>query len=123
MRALKSARGDRQWLVLYVVVCLEVGIFLTLVPWSAIWERNYFLEIYPSLRAILLAPAVRGAVAGLGAANIYMGLKEVMNLRRAIIVVEDSPPGDRDAGGSSGADEGIGRESAREPIATAEEGH
>jgi len=74
--------GDRQWFILYVVVCLEVGIFLTLVPWSAIWERNYFLEAYPSLRAILLAPALRGAVAGLGLANIYMGLSEVLNRRR-----------------------------------------
>jgi len=74
--------GDRQWFILYVVVCLEVGIFLILVPWSAIWERNYFLEAYPSLRAILLAPALRGAVAGLGLANIYMGLSEVLNRRR-----------------------------------------
>jgi len=74
--------GDRQWFILYVVVCLEVGIFLALVPWSAIWERNYFLVAYPSLRAIVLAPALRGAVAGLGLANIYMGLAEVLNRRR-----------------------------------------
>ncbi len=74
--------GDRQWFILYVVVCLEVGIFLTLVPWSAIWERNYFLEAYPTLRAFLLAPALRGAVAGLGLANIYMGLSEVLNRKR-----------------------------------------
>ena len=76
--------GDRQWFILYVVVCLEVGIFLLLVPWSAIWERNYFLEAYPSLRTILLAPAIRGAVAGLGLANIYMGLSEVLNRRRKV---------------------------------------
>ncbi len=74
--------GDRQWFILYVVVCLEVGIFLVLVPWSAVWERNYFLEAYPSLRPILLAPAVRGAVAGLGLANLYMGLSEVLGRRR-----------------------------------------
>jgi hypothetical protein len=76
--------GDRQWFILHVVVCLEVGIFLTLVPWSAIWERNYFLEAYPSLRAVLLAPAIRGAVAGLGLANIYVGLSEVMTRRRRL---------------------------------------
>lgn len=74
--------GDRQWFILYVVVCLEVGIFLTLVPWSAVWERNYFLDAYPTLRAVLLSPSVRGAVAGLGLANIYMGLNEVLNRRR-----------------------------------------
>ena len=84
--------GDRQWFILYVVVCLEVGIFLLLVPWSAVWERNYFLEAYPSLRAILLAPAIRGAVAGLGLANIYMGLSEVLNRRRRTPRESQLPP-------------------------------
>jgi hypothetical protein len=83
--------GDRQWFILYVVVCLEVGIFLTLVPWSAIWERNYFLEAYPSLRTILLAPALRGAVAGLGLANIYMGLSEVMNRKKRVPCESEIP--------------------------------
>jgi hypothetical protein len=123
MRALKRERGDRQWLVLYVIVCIEVGVFLTLVPWSGIWERNYFLGLYPALRPILLAPAVRGAVAGLGAANIFMGLKEVLNLRRASITEKDSRAAVGDPGGASGADDEIGRESGREAIAPAEERH
>ena len=70
--------GDRQWFVLYVLVCFEVGIFLLLVPWSAIWERNYFLDAYPSLRPILLSPTLKGAVCGLGVANIYVGVTEVL---------------------------------------------
>ena len=75
--------GDRQWVVLYVLVCLEVGIFLMLVPWSAIWERNYFLEAYPSLRPIVLDPVFRGAVAGLGLGNVYLGISEVFHRRQA----------------------------------------
>jgi hypothetical protein len=74
---------DRQWLILYVVVCLEVGLFLALVPWSVVWERNFFLEAYPALRPILLAPVIRGAVTGLGVANVYMGFREILNRRRA----------------------------------------
>ena len=74
--------GDRQWFILYVLVCIEVGIFLALVPWSAIWERNYFLETYPSLRSVVLATTFRGAVAGLGLANIYLGLNEVLDRLR-----------------------------------------
>ena len=73
--------GDRQWFILYVLVCLEVGIFLFLVPWSAIWERNYFLQAYPSLRPIMLAPSFRGAVTGLGLANVYVGLRELLRGR------------------------------------------
>ena len=76
---------DRQWFVLYVLVCLEIGLFLTLVPWSAIWERNYFLEAYPGLRPYMLAPTLRGAVCGLGLANIYLGISEVLNRWRASI--------------------------------------
>ena len=78
--------GDRQWFVLYVLVCLEVGVFLVLVPWSAIWERNYFLETYPTLRPVLLSPALRGAVCGLGVANIYVAVTEVLHRFRKTIV-------------------------------------
>ncbi len=76
--------GDRQWFVLYVLVCLEVGFFLMLVPWSAIWERNYFLEAFPDLRPVLLSPTLRGAVCGLGLANVYLGVAEILNRLRAV---------------------------------------
>lgn len=120
MPGLKSEMGDRQWFVLYVVVCIEVGIFLTLVPWSAIWERNYFLQLYPTLRAILLAPAFRGAVAGLGVANIYMGLREVLNRRRTSNAEKKSTPEEHDTGLGAAPDSGI-PQSEREAIAAAEE--
>lgn len=74
---------DRQWFVLYVLICLEVGLFLMLVPWSTIWERNYFLEAYPELRPWLLSPAFRGAVCGLGLANLYLGVTEILNRFRS----------------------------------------
>ena len=78
--------GERQHFVLYVLVCLEIGIFLILVPWSVMWERNYFLEALPALRPILLSSVLRGAVAGLGLANIYMALREVIVRRQDTVV-------------------------------------
>jgi hypothetical protein len=86
---------DRQWFVLYVLICLEVGIFLMLVPWSVIWERNYFLEAYPGLRPLLLDPTFRGAISGLGVANVYVVLHEVMERRRqtALSTTELFPSG------------------------------
>ena len=81
---------DRQWFVLYVLVCLEVGFFLILVPWSAIWERNYFLEAFPNLRPILLSPSLRGAVCGLGLANVYLGLAEILGRLRMRAPLEQS---------------------------------
>lgn len=78
--------GERQRFVLYVLVCLEIGIFLILVPWSVMWERNYFLEALPSLRPFMLSSILRGAVAGLGLANIYMALREVIVRREETAV-------------------------------------
>jgi hypothetical protein len=86
---------DRQWFVLYVLICLEVGVLLILVPWTSIWERNYFLQAYPTLSSLMLEPAFRGAVSGLGVANIYLGLHEILWRRRrpAVSEVELFPGG------------------------------
>ena len=51
--------------------------------WSAIWERNYFLEAFPTLRPVLLSPTLRGAVCGLGLANVYLGVTEILMRLRA----------------------------------------
>lgn len=82
MRTIAAVK-DRQWFVLYVLVCLEVGVFLLLVPWSIIWGRNYFLQVFPEMSGVMLHPIVRGAVSGLGAANLYVGLGEVWRRRTA----------------------------------------
>jgi hypothetical protein len=86
---------DRQWFVLYVLVCLEVGVLLILVPWTSIWDRNYFLQAYPTLSSLMLEPAFRGAVSGLGVANIYLGLSEILwrHRRPSADSVELSPGG------------------------------
>lgn len=100
--------GDRQWFVLYVLVCLEVGFFLMLVPWSAIWERNYFLEAFPHLRPIILSPTLKGAVCGLGVANVYVGVAEIFKRLRSSrerSSAYDEDEHDLVSGGSRGASE------------------
>ncbi len=52
--------------VLLLLVWLDVGLVLILIPWSNFWETNYFLNSYPGLIPILLNPYLRGAVSGLG---------------------------------------------------------
>jgi len=60
--------------VLFVLVLFELGIFLIILPWSAIWEQNFFLNRYPSLIHILLNPAMRGIVSGLGLLDIFVAI-------------------------------------------------
>jgi hypothetical protein len=71
--------------LLYVAYFLEVGLLLVLVPWSAFWERNYFVGIFPALLQVLRNNYLRGAVSGLGIVNLLMGfhdLSDVLMARR-----------------------------------------
>ncbi len=47
---------------------------LILIPWSAFWDRNYFVESVPSLHALLTNNFVRGAISGLGVVNLLAAL-------------------------------------------------
>jgi hypothetical protein len=48
-----------------------------LIPWSAFWERNYFVEWSPALMGVLTSNYTRGAVTGLGLLNVWAALAEL----------------------------------------------
>jgi hypothetical protein len=48
----------------------EVGVVLLFLPWLSLWDQNFFLIHYPTLRPYLLNPSVRGVITGLGALDI-----------------------------------------------------
>jgi hypothetical protein len=54
---------------------LELGLALMLVPWSNVWETNFFLYQYPALGFIVKNPFLRGAISGLGLMNIFLSLE------------------------------------------------
>ena len=56
--------------VVLILLCFEIGVVLFLIPWSAFWERNYFLDRYPALIPYVLNPYFRGAVSGLGVLDV-----------------------------------------------------
>jgi hypothetical protein len=58
----------------------EVGLVLTIVPWSTYWERNYFAELIPLLQPFLTNNFVRGAVSGLGVVNLFAAAAELFSL-------------------------------------------
>jgi hypothetical protein len=59
---------------LLVVVCFEMGALLLYLPWSGFWEQNFFLFHFPSLIRLVLHPAFRGAVSGLGILDIILAV-------------------------------------------------
>ncbi|HEY2645399.1 MAG TPA: hypothetical protein VGI34_00410 [Candidatus Acidoferrales bacterium] len=61
--------------LLHGLLCLDVfllGVLLLLVPWLGYWQNNFFLDKFPSLIPILMHPAMRGAVTGLGGLDILL---------------------------------------------------
>lgn len=69
--------------LLYVAYFLEVGLLLVLVPWSAFWERNYFVGMFPPLLDVLRNNYARGAVSGLGIVNLLVGFHDLADLLMA----------------------------------------
>lgn len=70
--------------VLSVISSLLVGIILAVIPWTGLWDSNYLLQPYPSLRLLVLSPFARGTVTGLGLVNIVLAVHEAyqhLNMR------------------------------------------
>jgi hypothetical protein len=74
---------QRVWLVVFVLFCLEVGIILTVLPWTRLWTDNSLLISFPAFKEFLNHNFVRGLVSGLGLIDIWMGVAEAVTYREA----------------------------------------
>jgi len=68
--------------IIYIVFCLELGIFLFILPWATFWSQNYFIDHFPALSEISHNNFLRGAVSGLGLADICLAILEIWHLLR-----------------------------------------
>src|SRR5918998_6741352 len=81
--------------IFYIILCLEVGIVLTLLPWYSPfglsdWGNNYFL-LYAAqktglqgLQRAVSSGWVRGAVTGLGLLNLGIAFWEITHFRQTV---------------------------------------
>jgi hypothetical protein len=56
----------------------EAGLVLLILPWSAFWDRNLFLQWSQTLFEVTRSAYLRGAVSGLGFLNLWIGIIEVI---------------------------------------------
>ena len=70
--------------VILLLLWLEMGLLLVLLPWSEYWEANYFLNRFPSLIHYLLNPYVRGAISGLGLVDAILAAETFRRRATAI---------------------------------------
>lgn len=79
-----------------VIFFLEIGFVLTVAPWSAYWDRNYFAETLPAIHGVITNNFVRGAVSGLGLINVCAAVADLIGMfmtrpPAADVTVADSP--------------------------------
>ena len=73
---------SRVLVVLFVALCIEVGILLMVLPWyGRIWTDNSFMLAHPWLRSVAAGSFVRGLVTGLGLVDIWLGIWEAARYR------------------------------------------
>jgi hypothetical protein len=77
--------------IVYIAFCFELGVFLFVLPWVSLWTRNYFFEHSPLFASIAGDYYLRGAVSGLGLADVWLAFFELWRLRRELGLV-NSPP-------------------------------
>jgi hypothetical protein len=88
--------------IFYIILCLEVGIVLTLLPWYAPfglsdWGDNFFL-LYAAqktglqgLQHAVSSGWIRGAVTGLGLLNLGIAVWEITHFRQTVRALEGTP--------------------------------
>src|SRR2546423_10551996 len=88
--------------IFYIILCLEIGIFLTVLPWwpqgmwgISDWGNNYFL-LYAArrtgiqgLQAVIASGWVRGAVSGVGLLNLGIAFWEIFNFKRTVAALQN----------------------------------
>lgn len=99
--------------IFYIVLCLEIGIVLTLLPWIpqgtlglSDWGNNYFL-LYAArktgsytLQTVVASGWMRGAVTGIGLLNLGIAFWEIFHFRQTVRALQESV----EPGGSSHKD-------------------
>jgi hypothetical protein len=98
--------------IFYIILCLEIGIALTVAPWwpqgmwgFGDWGNNYFL-LYAAqktgihgLQAVVASGWVRGAVSGIGLLNLGIAIWEIFHFKQTVTALQNqiAPPREPDA--------------------------
>jgi hypothetical protein len=92
--------------IFYIILCLEIGIFLTVLPWwpqgmwgLSDWGNNYFL-LYAArktglqgLQTVVASGWVRGAVTGVGLLNLGIAFWEIFNFKQTVRALQQQTEG------------------------------
>ena len=66
--------------LLLIAYLIEAGLLLLIGPWSALWDRNLFVQSIGGLSELAKSGFVRGAVSGVGVLCVGAGLADLATL-------------------------------------------
>ncbi|HEX3142563.1 MAG TPA: hypothetical protein VHQ64_01240 [Pyrinomonadaceae bacterium] len=93
--------SSRLTVIFYIILCLEIGVVLTFLPWVSHgflglsdWGNNYFLlaashRVGFGVQRVVASGWMRGAVSGIGLLNIGMAFWELFNFRRTVRALDE----------------------------------
>jgi hypothetical protein len=74
---------SRPLAILYILFCFEIGVCLLVFPWmTRVWGNNFFVGHYPWVASLAQNYFVRGAISGLGVADMWLALYELRHFPR-----------------------------------------
>ncbi len=84
----------------FIVLCILLGIYLILAPWDMLfgnWSDNFFLALVadksgmPAIQRTVSSNWFRGAITGLGVANLVIATWEIFNFNSSVKMLEGKP--------------------------------
>ncbi|MGB7070132.1 MAG: hypothetical protein WBD22_11620 [Pyrinomonadaceae bacterium] len=90
---------ERLTVVFFIILCLLLGLYLTLLPWISFgsigdWGENYLLAFIseraglPILREAVGSTWFRGAVTGLGILNVIIAFWEAAHFNQSVMMLK-----------------------------------
>jgi len=70
-------RPRRLFRILFILYCVEAGVFLAFVPWSPLWERHLLEMPWIGVRALGLHPLWRSALTGFGLVHLVWAVHDL----------------------------------------------
>ena len=67
---------------LFILYCIEAGLFFLVAPWTRFWTLNPLLHATPLVALIAENSFVRGFVSGFGVVHLVVGARELMQFIR-----------------------------------------
>ncbi len=78
----EPGRSRRVVKIVFVLFCLEIGLILLLLPWTLLWDNNYFFSLHAEWNRFWLSSYTRGGVSGLGLVNLWIAGAETLRMWR-----------------------------------------